>query len=175
MTASVPDLLASYFTLAGDVYPLGPSEVSPIPFRRRVEAAAKTGWKGVGLIHADVKATAEKMGLSEMRKIVEGAGIRHLEIEFLSNWYLDGELRAASDITRREMFAMAEAVGIRRIKVAPGLGNDPSPPVEFGSAGTSVRLEHAQAAGFSGFDPLTIFELIDCKEGQAGARSGRYL
>lgn len=124
MSNGVPDLLASYFTLAGDIYPFGPTEISPIPFRDRVEAAAKAGWKGVGLIHADVKATAEKIGYSEMRKIVEGAGIKHLEIEFLGDWYKDGEARAASDKMRRELFQMAEELKIRDIKIAPGLGAD---------------------------------------------------
>ncbi|NTD86797.1 MULTISPECIES: sugar phosphate isomerase/epimerase family protein [Rhizobium/Agrobacterium group] len=124
MSKQVPDLLASYFTLAGDIYPFGPTEISPIPFRDRVEAAAKAGWKGVGLIHADVKATAEKIGYSEMRNIVEGAGIKHLEIEFLGDWYKDGEARAASDKMRHELFQMAEELKIRDIKIAPGLGSD---------------------------------------------------
>lgn len=124
MSKQVPDLLASYFTLAGDIYPFGPTEISPIPFRQRVEAAAKAGWKGVGLIHADVKATAEKIGYSEMRKIVEGAGIKHLEIEFLPDWYRDGESRTVSDKMRHELFQMAEELKIRDIKIAPGLGSD---------------------------------------------------
>lgn len=124
MTKEVPDLLASYFTLAGDIYPFGPTEISPIPFRERVEAAANAGWKGVGLIHADVKATAQQIGYSEMRKIVEGAGIKHLEIEFLGDWYKEGDRRVASDKMRRELFQMAEELKIRDIKIAPGLGAD---------------------------------------------------
>lgn len=124
MSNQVPDLLASYFTLAGDIYPFGPTEISPIPFRTRVEAAAQAGWKGVGLIHADVRATAEKIGYAEMRKIVEGAGIKHLEIEFLPDWYREGERRLISDKMRHELFDMAEELRIRDIKIAPGLGSD---------------------------------------------------
>ena len=30
------ELLAAYFTIAGDIYPLGPTEISPFPFRDRV-------------------------------------------------------------------------------------------------------------------------------------------
>jgi hypothetical protein len=33
------DLLASYWTIAGDTYPGAPSEVSPFPLRERVEVA----------------------------------------------------------------------------------------------------------------------------------------
>ena len=32
------ELIAAYFTLAGDVYPFGPTQISPFPFRERVEA-----------------------------------------------------------------------------------------------------------------------------------------
>jgi hypothetical protein len=41
------ELLISYFALSGDVYPLGPTEVSPFPFKDRVEAAARAGFKGL--------------------------------------------------------------------------------------------------------------------------------
>ena len=30
------ELLAAYFTISGDIYPLGPTEISPFPFRDRV-------------------------------------------------------------------------------------------------------------------------------------------
>ena len=42
------ELLASYFTLAGDVYPFGPTEISPYSLQERAEAAATAGWKGLG-------------------------------------------------------------------------------------------------------------------------------
>ena len=57
------DLLASYFTLAGDVYPFGPTELSPFSFRDRAEAASKAGWRGMGLIHEDVQVNAARIGL----------------------------------------------------------------------------------------------------------------
>lgn len=128
MNHKTPDLLASYFTLAGDIYPFGPTEISPIPFRERVDAAASAGWKGIGLIHADVKETAAKIGYGEMRRIVEGSGLKYLEIEFLSGWYLDGEERSKSDQMRSDIFSMAEQLGIDNIKIAPGLGADLSHP-----------------------------------------------
>jgi hypothetical protein len=46
------ELIASYWTIAGDVYPLGPNEISPFPFEklpRRVIAAwvcfMPTSWR----------------------------------------------------------------------------------------------------------------------------------
>lgn len=122
------ELLASYFTLAGDVYPFGPTELSPFSFRERAEAASKAGWKGMGLIHEDVQVNAAGIGLKEMREIADGNGIRHLELEFLPNWFKDGELRVQSDAMRREMMEYAIALGLREIKVAPGLGADIAHP-----------------------------------------------
>jgi sugar phosphate isomerase/epimerase len=124
------ELLASYFTLAGDVYPFGPTELSPFSFRERAEAASKAGWKGMGLIHEDVQVNAARIGLKEMRKIADDNGIRHLELEFLPNWFKDGELRVQSDAMRREMMEFAVALGLRDIKVAPGLGADIAHPTE---------------------------------------------
>lgn len=127
---SGPELLASYFTLAGDVYPFGPDEVSPYSFRERAEAAGRAGWTGMGLIHADVEATAARIGLAEMRRIADDNGIRHLELEFLPNWFRTGPERVCSDEMRRGMMACAEALGVRHIKVAPGLGVDIANPTD---------------------------------------------
>ncbi|TMC92594.1 MAG: sugar phosphate isomerase/epimerase, partial [Chloroflexi bacterium] len=30
------ELIASYWTIAGDVYPMAPNEISPFPFEKRV-------------------------------------------------------------------------------------------------------------------------------------------
>jgi hypothetical protein len=42
MSTTSPDLLAAYWTLAGDVDPMRPS-VSPYSLQARVEAASKAG------------------------------------------------------------------------------------------------------------------------------------
>ena len=65
MTTDNIELIAAYFTVAGDVYPFGPSQISPFPFRDRVEAVARAGWKGIGMIPDDVDATAAKIGHAE--------------------------------------------------------------------------------------------------------------
>ena len=114
------ELLAAYFTIAGDIYPLGPTEISPFPFRDRVEAAARAGYRGIGLHHADTMHTAGKIGLPEMRRILDGNGIKYVELEFLLDWFEDGERRRESDKMRSEIFAVADALGLRKIKVGPG-------------------------------------------------------
>ena len=53
MTNNV-ELLASYWTLAGGAQPHTDKEYSPFDFKDRVEAAARAGFKGVGIWHADL-------------------------------------------------------------------------------------------------------------------------
>jgi sugar phosphate isomerase/epimerase len=124
MTADNIELIAAYFTLAGDVYPFGPTQISPFPFRERVEAAARAGWKGIGLIPDDVDATVEKIGYAEMKRILAANGIKYVELEFLVDWHRDGEPRRKSDELRARLLAIAETFGARNIKVGPGLGQD---------------------------------------------------
>lgn len=146
------ELLAAYFTLSGDVYPFGPTEISPFAFRDRVEAAAQAGYKGVGLIHVDLMSTVDRIGFREMRHILEANGIKHIEFEFLTDWYLDGEARRASNKMRAELFNAAQELGARAVKTAPGLhqeeANIPLMVEHFGNLsaeaatyGTDIVLE----------------------------------
>src|SRR6476660_8811858 len=103
MTTKPVELLASYFPLAGDVYPFGPTELSPHPLRARAEAASKAGWKGLGFALADILDIGEKVGLKTAKQILDDNGLPHREIEFLTDWYLDGERRKASYVARTQM------------------------------------------------------------------------
>ncbi len=127
---SEPELLAAYFTLAGDVYPYGPDHISPFSFKDRVEAAAKAGYAGIGFFTDDVYAVADKIGFKEMRNILKDNGIRHVELEFLIDWFLDGERRTASNNVRKLMLDAAEGLGARAIKIGPGVGADINNPTE---------------------------------------------
>lgn len=124
-----PDLLASFFTLAGDVYPFGPTEISPFSLRERAEVAGKVGWKGLGFAQADLDAIAADIGLKTAKQILDDNGIVHREIEFLVDWYLDGERRQASDKARRLMLDTAAAIGARKVKIAPGLHDMTQPDI----------------------------------------------
>lgn len=113
------ELVAAYWTLAGDVYPFAENELSPFSFAERVEAAAAAGYKGIGLIHADMQATRTKIGLKEMRRILDANGMPHVELEFVTHWFSTGDLKAASDKVRDELFEAAEALQARDVKIAP--------------------------------------------------------
>jgi sugar phosphate isomerase/epimerase len=126
MSTTSPDLLAAYWTLAGDVDPMRPS-VSPYSLQARVEAASKAGWRGIGVIHEDLVATLDKVGIETVKHILEDNGIRHFELEFLVDWYRDGPVREASDHARRTILELGAQLGMKNIKVAASVA-DQRPP-----------------------------------------------
>lgn len=123
------ELLASFFTLAGDIYPFGPSEISPFSLQERAEIASKVGWKGLGFAQADLDAIASDIGLKTAKQILDDNGIKHREIEFLVDWYLDGERGKASLEARKLMLETAATIGARKVKIAPGLHDTGQPDI----------------------------------------------
>jgi len=151
MAAGV-ELLISYFAISGDVHPFGPTEISPFPFKDRVEAAARAGFVGFGLHPDDVATTRDQIGYAEMRRIIEANGIKYLEIEAVVDWYKTGEERAKADLLRAQIFEAVNELGMRDIKALPGFeGGEPNIELmgeEFGKlcdqaagTGTEVVLE----------------------------------
>lgn len=111
------DLLASYWTIAAGAEPHTDHEYSSVDFRERVRKAAEAGFTGFGIWHADLDHTLEKYSLEDMRKILDDSGIRHVELEFLTDWFLDGEAKKRSDIQKRKLFTAAEKLRARSVKV----------------------------------------------------------
>ncbi len=111
------ELIGSYWTLAGNVHPHSETEYSPFDFEDRVSAAAKAGFKGIGLKEADLDHILERRSFKEMKRILDDNGMKHVELEFLTDWFLDGEKKKQSDKTRRLLLTAAEALGARHIKV----------------------------------------------------------
>lgn len=111
------DLLASYWTLAVGAVPHTGPEYSSVDFRVRVEQAAKAGFTGIGLWHADLEHTLLRYSLANMKKILTDNGIRHVELEFLTGWFNDGEQKAQSDVTWKLLLDAASGLGARSIKV----------------------------------------------------------
>jgi sugar phosphate isomerase/epimerase len=116
MTKDV-ELLASYWTIAGGALPHTDREYSPFDFQNRVQAAGKAGFKGVGIWHADLDHILERRSLAEMERILEDHGITHVELEFLSDWFLEGDRKEQSDIQKRKLLNAAGALGAHHVKV----------------------------------------------------------
>ena len=116
MTNNV-ELLASYWTIAGGALPHTDKEYSPFDFKDRVEAIARAGFKGLGIWHSDLAQILERRSLKEMKQILDGNGMKHLELEFLGDWFTDGEEKRNSDVRKKMLMEAAEVLGARHIKV----------------------------------------------------------
>jgi sugar phosphate isomerase/epimerase len=112
-----PELLASYWTIAGGALPHTECEFSPFDFQDRVQAAAKAGFKGMGIWHADLDHILERRSLAEMKRILNDNGIAHVELEFISDWFQSGERKKQSDIQKHKLLEAAAALGAHHVKV----------------------------------------------------------
>ena len=170
------ELLASCWTSAGNAAPDRGDEVSPVDLRTRIETVAGVGWEGFGLVHADLAVAERTIGLPELRRILDGAGITHVELEFLTGWWTTGEQRRLSDQRRTLLLDAAEVLGAATVKVAPELGDQPVDLARFhadfdalatqaGNAGTRVALE---------FMPMTSLRTLQAGVDFVTAVGNRY-
>jgi sugar phosphate isomerase/epimerase len=83
------DLLATCWTTAGDAAPLRGDEQSPIPLQERVEAAATAGFRGFGLVYADLLVAERDYGMAGIRAMLQDNGLVHLELELLTVWHTE--------------------------------------------------------------------------------------
>lgn len=153
------DLLASYWTIAGGAFPHTDQEFSPFDFQERVAAAAKAGFTGMGIWHADLEHVLQKRTLKEMKRILDDRGIIHVEIEFLTDWFLDGERKKRSDVQRRKLLAAAEALQGHHVKVGDFYHEKcPMPQlIESFAALCAEAEQHGTRVGFE----LMPFAMID--------------
>lgn len=111
------DLLASYWTFAGGALPHSNREYSTFDFSDRAKAIAKAGFTGMGIWHAELDHVLTQKSLPEIKKILDDHGIKHVEIEFLTDWFLDGERKEKSDVQKHKLLAAAEALQAHHVKV----------------------------------------------------------
>jgi sugar phosphate isomerase/epimerase len=116
------EILGSYWTLGVGADPLA-DQRCPHDFRRRVEIAARSGFKGMGFWHADILEIRRNYSLQQMKQLLSDNGILHIEVEWLLDWFCTGARRAASDQIRTLLLDAAEALGASHIKIGD-LGND---------------------------------------------------
>jgi sugar phosphate isomerase/epimerase len=158
---SQPDLLASYWTIAGDVDPgTGGREWSLFDFRDRAEACARQGFKGMGLWHADVEHILERYSLADMKGILDDNGIVHLELEFLQlGGWLTGDGIDAAEAEKTRLLGWAEALGARHVKVGDFFGT----PTTLGRATEvfAAVCADAQNAGTDILFEMMPFAMID--------------
>ena len=123
------ELIALYWTVSGPVQVHTGREWSLFDWRDRCANAARVGFAGIGLWHADISHQLETRSLKEMKAIFDDAGLRYLEVEFLADFFVPvGQpARAESDARRRLLFETAATFDAHHIKV----GNIPGTPCEL--------------------------------------------
>ena len=117
---ATPELIGLYWTTSGPVEVHFGREWSLFDLRDRCEQAARVGFAGLGLWHADIEHVLETRTLREVRQLFDDNGLRYVELEFLGDWFLDpgDELRRASDRTRALLFEAAGVLDAHHVKVA---------------------------------------------------------
>jgi sugar phosphate isomerase/epimerase len=170
------ELLASYWTLAGGALPHTDREYSTFDFRERVEAAARTGFKGIGIWHADLYHTLKNRSLREMKQILGDHGMKYLEIEFLRDWFLDGERKKQSDIEKKKLLEASAALNAKHLKVGD-FEHSKCPMSHLIESFAALCAEAANFGATIGFE-LMPFSMIDTLKDAlamvegAGARNG---
>ena len=115
MTGS-PGLVASYFTLAGDLIPFESDAPARFDLSARADAAARAGFVGIGIETSDLAHNVALHGYAGIRRILSDTGLDYLELEVLTDWFADGDRRALSDVRRQQMLRAAQELGVAKIK-----------------------------------------------------------
>jgi sugar phosphate isomerase/epimerase len=150
------DLVGLYWTVSGPVEVHKGREWSLFSWADRCAEARRVGFSGLGIWHADLQHVLETQSLEEMKGVFDDNGLRHLELEFLMDWFLDAddERRHASDATRELLLDAAGALNAHHIKV----GNIPGTPAELSRLTECFGELCAQAANRT--DAKIVYEFM---------------
>jgi hypothetical protein len=162
------DLICSYYTLSGVSPTAGGS--SPRPFEDRVRAAAQAGYRGVGIHVRDYRAIREA-GASDadLKAILAHHGIRHVEVEFLLNWFADGEAGEASRRDEELLYHMAETFGARLMFTGGDLApNNPMPFDELTARFARLCARAAERGVTVGVEPVPWTNIRDLADRRLG-------
>jgi sugar phosphate isomerase/epimerase len=108
------ELMNLYWTTSGV---FGGREISRFDFKDRVQVAARAGFKGIGIWHTDLDHILQYRTLKEMKKILDDNDIKHIELEFLTDWFLEGARKIESDNRKKMLFEASEILHAKHVKV----------------------------------------------------------
>ena len=168
------ELMTLFWTTAG-VIGWG-NEISRFDFKERVEAAARAGFKGIGIWHTDLEHDMLHRSLKEMKSIMDDNGMKYLELEFLTDWFVGGVRREESDARKRRLLAAAEVLRATHIKIGDFYNTPYTMPrlvesfsalcQEAENAGTTVGFELMGSSMIDNLkDAITLVETAAAKNG----------
>jgi sugar phosphate isomerase/epimerase len=154
--AADAELVALYWTVSGPVEVHVGREWSLFDWADRCAEARRVGFSGIGIWHADLQHVLEARSLAEMKKVFDDNGLRHLELEFIMDWFLDpgDPRREASDEIRELLFRAAGELEAHHIQV----GNIPGTPCEL--AQLSERFGELCAGAAERTDAKVVYEFM---------------
>jgi sugar phosphate isomerase/epimerase len=173
-TAMAVELMALYWTTAG-IFP-GVAEISRFYFKNRVEAAAKAGFRGIGIWHTELEHILHHRTLKEMKMILDDNGMKHVELEFLTDWFLDGARKAESDSRKRRLLEASEALHAKHIKIGD-FYNTACPMPRIIEAFAALCTEAQEYGATIGFEFMASAMINNLKDSlmmveTAGAKNG---
>jgi sugar phosphate isomerase/epimerase len=174
------ELLAGYWTIAGRIESFEDNDKSSYDFLDRVEAAARAGYKGIGLKHADLMAVVMKYGFNEMKAILEHNDIKYLELEALFDWFTDGERRNQSNMVRKDLLKAAERLNARHLKVVGDFLEGDWPIGRMAECFNDLCAEAANAGALVGLEIMPFSNVFDIPTalsitGETDSRNGGLL
>ena len=117
-----PRLVATAWTSAGDTSPMHVPATSPVPIAERIQAIAAAGYVGMGLIQDDLRVIRDSIGFTQLRSLIEAAGLTHVEIELIERWWIPRGADGHSYELRQLLFDAADVLRPAFIKIGSELG-----------------------------------------------------
>lgn len=164
MSLADQGLVATCWTSAGAVLPASASELSPLPVLDRVDAVASAGFLGMGLVYDDLAAVHASIGFEALRDYAVARGVRHLEVELATDWWLDPGRGA----WRPRWELLLEAAQIFRspfVKIGTSFGEPADSIALFVEPMRRLADEAAAAGTRVGLEPLPFALIASLPQG----------
>jgi sugar phosphate isomerase/epimerase len=155
------ELMNLYWTTSG-IMP-GEGEISRFDFKHRVEASARAGFKGIGIWHTDLEHTLLHHPLKEMKTILDDNGMKYIELEFLTDWFLSGARKGESDSRKRRLLEASEALQAKHIKIGD-FYNTPCPMPRIIEAFAALCVEAENYGATIGFEFMASAMIDNLKD-----------
>jgi sugar phosphate isomerase/epimerase len=91
------------------------------------------------------------MTLKEMKTLLDDNGIKHLELEFLTDWFLEGARKAESDSRKRRLLEASAALRAKHVKIGD-FYNTPCPMPRIVEAFAGLCKEAEEYGATIGFE-----------------------